>query len=190
MRTLTTCNGTYTRDAQGVWRYPWGHPVPGAVDLTLSDLMTIDATVGCTEGIEALRPLTAAERRWLSGQSSAPDQILVRERPGHRPHAGDLIIAMSAPELHAMTMLTVADIAEAAGVSKSTIDSYRYRGYLPEPQLTRGRTPLWARPIVRRWLNDRPGSGWRSDIYLDAPAATATAGGGDPIVLPETVPAA
>jgi predicted DNA-binding transcriptional regulator AlpA len=189
MRTLTTCN-TYTRDAQGVWRYPWGHPVPSAIDLTLSDLMAIDGTVGCTEGIEALRPLTAAERRWLTGESTATDEILVRERPGHRPHAGDLIVGMSAPELHAMTMMTVADIAEAAGVSKSTIDSYRYRGYLPQPQITRSRTPLWARPIVRRWLDDRPGSGWRSDMYVDVPATTAVPKAGDAVVIPEPAPAA
>lgn len=171
MRTFTTCNDTYTRDARGVWRYPWGSPVQKAVDLTLSDLMAIDGTVGCIEAIESLRPLTAAERRWLTGQSTAIDYILVRERPGHRPHAGDLIVGMSAPELHAMTMLTVVDIADAADVSKSTIDSYRYRGLLPEPQLTRSRTPLWARPIVRRWLEDRPGAGWRSDIYVTAPTA-------------------
>lgn len=185
MRTLTTCNDTYTRDAHGIWCYPWGHPVPKAIDLTLSDLMAIDGTVGCTEGIEALRPLTAAERRWLTGQSTGTDQILVRDRPGHRPHAGDLIVGMSAPELQAMTMLTVADISEAAGVSKSTIDSYRYRGYLPEPQIIRGRTPLWARPIVRRWLDDRPGPGWRSDLYVDESATSATPAAGDVVVLPD-----
>ena len=189
MRTLTTCNDTYTRDADGVWRYPWGHPVPGAIDLTLSDLLSIDATVGCTEAIEALRPLSPAERRWLTGQSTAIDQIPVRKRPGVRPHAGDLIIGMSAPELHAMTMMTVGDVAEAAHVSKSTIDSYRYRGYLPEPQITRSRTPLWARPIVRGWLEHRPGAGWRSDIYLDAPVATSTPAD-DGVSLPEPVPAA
>ncbi len=189
MRTLTTCNDTYTRDAQGVWRYPWGHPVPSAVDLTLADLMAIDATVGCTEGIECLRPLTVAEREWLAGRSTSIDQILVRKRPGVRPHAGDLIVGMSAPELHAMTMLTVVDVAQAAGVSKSTIDSYRYRGLLPAPQITRGRTPLWARPIVRRWLADRPGAGWRSDIYDEA-TATATADDAGIVALPDPVSAA
>ena len=138
--------------------------------------------------------MSPAEWRWLMGQSTAVDQILVRNRPGRRPHAGDLIIAMSAPELHPMTMLTVADIADAAGVSKSTIDSYRYRGYLPEPQVTRSRTPLWARPIVHRWLEDRPGAGWRSDVYAEAAAATATAADDDVAlpepVLPEPVPTA
>jgi predicted DNA-binding transcriptional regulator AlpA len=95
---------------------------------------------------------------------------------------GDLIVGMQAPELHILTMLTVGDIAEVAGVSKATIDSYRYRGVLPEPQATSGRTPLWARPIIRHWLATRSGPGWRSDLYGERDAAN---GGG-----PETSPAA
>ena len=163
--TLRCCNGTYLRDRDAVWRYPWGDPVPGAVDLTLADLMAIDETVGSTEGLGGLRELNAAERRWLTGESTSIEQVLVRRRGNQRPNVGDLIVGMLAPELHALTMMTVSDIAEAAGVSKATIDSYRYRGYLPEPQATRGRTPLWSRPIVRHWLSTRPGCGWRTDIY-------------------------
>lgn len=53
----------------------------------------------------------------------------------------------------------------AASVSKATIDSYRHRGSLPTPQVVRGRTPLWARPIISHWLATRPGPGWRSDLY-------------------------
>ncbi len=161
---LKACNGTYTRRVDG-WYYPWGEQVPGATDLTLADLMSIDGDVECAEGLHAFRPLTAAERRWLSGDAAAIDQVMVRHRNGRRPNAGDLIIGMQAPELHALTMMTVSDIAHAAGVSKATIDSYRYRGYLLEPQVVRGRTPLWARPVIARWLATRPGSGWRTDIY-------------------------
>jgi hypothetical protein len=160
---LRCCNGTYTRFDDG-WHYPWGDLVPGASDLALADLMQID-DVQVTAEIEAFRPLTDAERRWLAGDANAVDEIILRRRNGYRPNTGDLIIGMLAPELHAQTMLTVGDIAAAAGVSKATIDSYRYRGYLPEPQIVRGRTPLWARPIVRHWLETRPGSGWRTDIY-------------------------
>lgn len=171
---LRCCNGTYVRDADG-WHYPWGEPVAAATDLTLADLMAIDDDVQCAEKLGAMRPLTPPERRWLAGESSAIDQVLLRRRPGHRPNAGDLIVGMMATELHALTMMTVSDIAEVAGVSKATVDSYRYRGYLPAPQIIRGRTPLWARPIVHHWLRTRPGSGWRSDIY---PAAAPDGGDG------------
>ena len=158
------CNGTYAR-VDGIWRYPWGDAVPGATDLTLGDLIRIDSRCDCAEAVRTFRPLSEAERGWLSGDASMVDQVMFRRRPGYRPHAGDLIISLMAPELHPMAMLTVGDIAEAADVSKATIDSYRYRGYLPEPQAARGRTPLWARPIVIHWLATRPGSGWRTDIY-------------------------
>lgn len=158
------CNGTYAR-VDGVWRYPWGDDVPGATDLTLGDLIRLDGHGDCVEMLRTFRPLSEAERRWLSGDDSVVDQVMFRRRPGYRPHAGDLIISLMAPELHPLALLTVAEIAEAAEVSKATIDSYRYRGYLPEPQAARGRTPLWARPIVRHWLETRPGPGWRTDIY-------------------------
>lgn len=158
------CNGTYAR-IDGVWRYPWGDEVVGATDLTLGDLIQIDNQCDCAEAVRTFRPLTDAERRWLAGDASMSDQVMFRRRPGFRPHAGDLIIGLLAPELHPLTMLTVGEIAEAAGVSKATIDSYRYRGCLPEPQASRGRTPLWARPVVRHWLSTRPGPGWRTDIY-------------------------
>jgi predicted DNA-binding transcriptional regulator AlpA len=163
MRELTYCSGTYRRDEDGVWRYPWGDPVLGAADLTLAELMSIDG-VGDAASL-ASRPLNEDERAWLAGTTADMENVLVVRHAGRPPNAGDLVIGMSAPELQVTTMLTVADIAELAGVSKATIDSYRYRGYLPEPQIVRGRTPLWARPIVRHWLETRPGSGWRTDIY-------------------------
>jgi hypothetical protein len=172
---LTCCDGTYTRDRRGVWRYPWGEPVPGATDLTLADVLALQVQEDELECL-AMRPLSAAERAWIRGEPTGIDVVLVREPPrGGEPGPGDLIVGMLAPELHVVTMLTVADIGELAGVSKTTIDSYRYRGYLPAPQVTKGRTPLWARPIVRRWLATRPGCGWRTDLY----GATSAASGGD-----------
>jgi hypothetical protein len=174
-RELRSCNGTYVRDPAEVWRYPWGDPVPGATDMTLSDLMALDPTSAAYELMEQFRPLNAAELRWLAGRRPDFDEVLVRRRGSRPPHAGDLVVGMHAPELHVMAMMTVTDIAKDADVSKATIDSYRYRGYLPEPQVVRGRTPLWARPIVQRWLNTPPGCGWRSDVYgSSTPASKAS----------------
>jgi hypothetical protein len=165
MRVLRACNDTYVRGRDEVWRYPWGDPVPGASDLTLSELMALDPASSATELMAWYRPLNESEQAWLAGRPVDVDQLLVRRR-GSRPlHAGDLLAGIQAPELSVLAMMTVNDIAEQAGVSKATVDSYRYRGDLPTPQVTCGRTPLWARPIVNRWLASRPGCGWRSDVY-------------------------
>lgn len=163
--TLVCCNETYIRRSDG-WHYHWGEPVPGAQDLTLADLMLVDEDVDCADTLGTFRDLTQAERRWLSGDHGAINEVLLCQNAnGRRPHAGDLIIGLLAPELHVQLMLTVGDLATAANVSKATIDSYRYRGYLPNPQVTQGRTPLWARPVISRWLATRPGPGWRTDLY-------------------------
>jgi len=79
----------------------------------------------------------------------------------------DRVVGLDAPELHVRAMLTIADIADVTGVAPDTIAAYRYRGYLPEPQAVIGRTPVWSRPIIRHWLETRPGNGWRTDIYGD-----------------------
>jgi len=161
---LRCCNDTYTRDERA-WRYPWGDPVPGASDLTLGDLLVLGQSLGSIDDVGTFRELSPAERRWLTGESTCTEQVALRRRQGFTPHVGDLIVGLSAPELQAPAMLTVGDIADAAGVTKATIDSYRYRGYLPQPQVVRGRTPLWTRPVVHHWLASRPGPGWRTDIY-------------------------
>lgn len=163
---LRYCNGTYIRDPEGIWRYTWGDPIPGAVDLTLADLLAIDHPPDDTSSTASSRPVTREELEWLRDENL--DNVLVRRNGRSTPTAGDLIVGMSAPELQVHTMLTVGDIATLAEVSKATIDSYRYRGYLPAPQSIRGRTPLWSRPIIQRWLHTRPGCGWRSDIYGNA----------------------
>jgi hypothetical protein len=154
---LRFCQGTYVRGDDGIWRYAWGDPVPGASDLTVADLLMI--------GESSAGPLTDAEHAWASGLKDLSDEVLVRPTNGRRPDARDLVVGMQAPELQMTLMLTVEQIAERAYVTKATIDSYRYRGYLPEPQGIVGRTPLWARPIIAHWLAHRPGPGWRSDIY-------------------------
>ena len=163
---LRYCDGTYVRDPEGTWRYSWGDAVPGAVDLTLADLLAIHQPAFDPATPLDARPVGRQELEWLRDENL--DNVLVRRNGRGAPTSGDLIVGMSAPELQVHTMLTVGDIAELAKVSKATIDSYRYRGYLPAPQVIRGRTPLWSRPVVQRWLQTRPGCGWRSDIYGDA----------------------
>jgi hypothetical protein len=150
---LRYANDTYERDEFGVWRYRWGDPVPGARDLTLADLLAIH-----TSDVAATRELGRAELEWLSGERDDIGDVLVQQHGDRTPTTGDLVVGMAAPELHVQLMLTVADVADLAHVSKATIDSYRSRGSLPEPQVQRGRTPLWSRPVIRRWLATRPGA--------------------------------
>ncbi|GGI03007.1 helix-turn-helix transcriptional regulator [Egicoccus halophilus] len=173
-RELTCCNDTYVRGTDAVWRYRWSEPVPGAVDLTLADVFAIH--LGPNDSVP-MRQLSPDEVSWVKGEAADLENVLLRpSRNGRSAGVGDLVVGMQAPELHVLTMLTVADIGQLAGVSKATIDSYRYRGYLPAPQATRGRTPLWARPIIRHWLDNRPGCGWRTDLY-GSTLESARAGG-------------
>jgi predicted DNA-binding transcriptional regulator AlpA len=150
---LRYANGTYERDQLGVWRYSWGDPVPGARDLTLADLLAIHAS-----DVAATRELGRAELEWLAGEREDIGEVLLQQHGDRTPTTGDLVVGMAAPELHVQLMLTVADVADLAHVSKATIDSYRSRGTLPEPQVQRGRTPLWSRPVIQRWLTLRPGA--------------------------------
>lgn len=142
--------------------------MPGATDLTLSDLVSTPARAPFAEQVCRFRPLTVDERRWLAGVSPASDDVFVRSRQPARHDGHDLVVGMSAPELDPDTMMTLGDIADAAGASKATIDSRRFRGCLPGPQAPRGRTPLWARPVVDRWIADHPeiAALFRHDVRL------------------------
>jgi predicted DNA-binding transcriptional regulator AlpA len=159
---LRCCNDTYARGHDAVWRYDWGEPVPGAQDLTLGlarRLALVDAPPATPledAGVVRLLESFGLSEPWMAD-------------PGDPDTA---VLGLLAPELTASAMLTVADVGQLAGVSKATIDSYRYRGYLPEPQFVKVRTPLWTRPVIRHWLQQRPGCGWRTDIYGERSSAT------------------
>jgi predicted DNA-binding transcriptional regulator AlpA len=155
---VTFCHGTYHRHPNGIWTYAWQEPVPGARDLTLREALAqcvVDpASVGDGQ-------LTREEWEWATGFGPISRPVVTETREGRR----EVVVGMTAPELNVLYMLTVAEVADLAAVSKATIDSYRYRGYLPEPQVVKGRTPLWTRPVIRHWLRSRPGPGWRTDVY-------------------------
>lgn len=52
-------------------------------------------------------------------------------------------------------LLTVGEVAEAAGVTESTIRAYKARGQMPAPSVVYGRTPLWRESAVNEWLAER-----------------------------------
>lgn len=47
--------------------------------------------------------------------------------------------------------LTISDIAEATGLKVDTINKYRTRNTLPEPDSKIGRTPVWKRDTIETW---------------------------------------
>ena len=129
------CCGTYRRDHAGTWRYPWGDPVPGAVDVTLADLIATDAQADVSSSIPF-------QFRGLGDGHTEGDEAVV--------------VGLSAPELQHHLMLSAGEIAVLASEPVATIDRELRLGNLPAPRRLRGE-PLWSRPVVERWLSMRSG---------------------------------
>lgn len=55
----------------------------------------------------------------------------------------------------ARSFLTIADVAQAAGVSHSTLRSYLAREQMPAPTGRLGRTPYWDAATIQPWLDAR-----------------------------------
>lgn len=56
---------------------------------------------------------------------------------------------------------TSQQLADLLGIKRASIHRYRTRGDIPDPDETVGRTPLWSKPRIDKWLAERPGHGWR-----------------------------
>jgi len=153
--------GAYERVGPDEWIYPWGEIVPGARDLTAADVLRVGMPGAAGPG---------DRESLLQAMMEDPLACHVDVADGEpEADAHTRVVGMYAPELHACAMLTISDIAELLEVAPDTVAAYRYRGYLPEPQAMIGRTPVWARPIVRQWVGSRPGNGWRTDLYGGRP---------------------
>lgn len=62
-----------------------------------------------------------------------------------------------APEMPSPNdLLTTDQVAELAGVKPMSIHQYRQRGAIPEPDQYVGRTPVWKRRTIDKWLAERP----------------------------------
>jgi predicted DNA-binding transcriptional regulator AlpA len=51
--------------------------------------------------------------------------------------------------------LTIADVAQLAGVTHSTLRAYLAREQMPQPSGRIGRTPYWMPETIQPWLDAR-----------------------------------
>lgn len=51
--------------------------------------------------------------------------------------------------------LTNDEVAELTGLKYDTLYTYRRRNIFPEPDIYIGRTPVWSRATIEKWLKDR-----------------------------------
>lgn len=57
--------------------------------------------------------------------------------------------------------MSVQSVADLAGLTVRSVSSYLARGAMPEPDYRVGKSPLWKTETIERWLEGRPGKGWR-----------------------------
>lgn len=57
-----------------------------------------------------------------------------------------------------------AELAEITGISASTLRSYYSSGRMPRPDATIGTTPGWTEKTIHEWMDNRPGTGARTDL--------------------------
>lgn len=55
-----------------------------------------------------------------------------------------------------LDLLDTAGVAELAGLPPATIRTYLHRGAIPEPDFRAGRSPVWRRKTIEKWLATRP----------------------------------
>lgn len=170
----------YRRDRRGRWRYTRsGRPVPGARDLTLSDLynFALDADIvlvptslaGADELMWCRRVAVGERAIFLDGLP-----LVVLEVPGEEWEARQYApIGLVAPELIPQRLLGLAEVAKMAGISYQTAAAYLCRREqvpaehrFPEPVARFAGTPVWSAPVVGEWLQRRPGRAGRPSAKI------------------------
>lgn len=169
---LTCCEGTYERHPDG-WRYWWGDPVLGAVDLTISNHYDLKV-VGKVVLVPASLAHNEPDLAWVLDEAGAVSQErLDRMRALDPSIAIDVMavplaewdrraaepIGMDAPELYPPRLLDTAAVAALVGVSPATIRSYMARGAMVRSQGHLGGSAWWTRPVIDWWIAHRPGQG-------------------------------
>jgi hypothetical protein len=155
----------YVRGTDGVWRYSWGYPVPGARDVTLGERYGFPVVVESSGPVVRvpIRMFRDPELSWVYGRyydpwSKAPFVLVPLQV--WQEHTSR-VVGMDAPELDATRMLDTASVALRCGCGVRTISSYLARSMMPLPVVRIGGSPLWPEPVIARWQETRPGRGGR-----------------------------
>lgn len=161
------CPPGYRRDGAGRWRYTvTGGVVTGAHDVTLRNLYAFTRADGVIEV-----PLEEAQiddnLAWcldfrgdlrISSAGSRARTVIAVPADAWDERAR-LPLTVYAPELTPDQLLDTDGVAALAAVDRSTVAAYLARGQLPEPVARLGNSPVWSRPVIRQWLDSRPGPG-------------------------------
>lgn len=161
---LRVGGGNYVRIG-GQWLYTaTGYVVPGAADVTLGQRYAAAPQVERNG-----RNFVLLDVAWLSGSEARRELSwsagYVVDFDGARPRLtaavpaaefarrADVVVGLTAPELDAANLLTASVIAEALGVTRSTVNAYHSRGQMPPPAVVLNRRlPLWPQPVIDHWL--------------------------------------
>ena len=153
----------YVRSATGEWEYEWGGVVPGARDLRLSDRYSFpeeDLGAGRKQLLLPLRVWQADPAlAWCAAywEPRARDEVIRVPKTAWEAH--DEVTGMTAPELH--HLLDTAAVAQMVGCRPNTITVYLAKGHMPQPVFRFGGSPTWPEPLIRHWLETRPGKAGR-----------------------------
>jgi hypothetical protein len=149
----------YRRDNRGTWRYDDGTSVPGARDVTIATLWRLDGDpvvvpddlVRCAAELAWCADVGVSTETFVGGgRRKVAVAAWSVEREDWDDHA-HWPLTLEAPELSAVRLWGVADVAEWLAVSPSTVTAYLSRGLLPQPQVRIGGRPGWSVAILLRW---------------------------------------
>jgi predicted DNA-binding transcriptional regulator AlpA len=131
-------------------------PVPAALTITAADLLDGDATRGAVMPIGDITIDADGNRPARTGRWRDDLALWAARRDGGR-HLAGCVVQLTAPELTAEQLLSVAELAEVAGVGASTLRAYLARGEgdVPAPQAIVGGRSMWSRPVAEEWAEQR-----------------------------------
>ena len=156
----------YVRSVVGEWEYEWGGVVPGARDLRLSDRYSFPEEDLADGRQVLLLPLALWQAdpalSWCAAywDPRARDEMIRVPKAAWDAH--DEVVGMTAPELH--HLLDTAAVAKLLRCRPNTITVYLAKGLMPQPVYRFGGSPTWPEPLIRHWLETRPGKAGAAEL--------------------------
>lgn len=128
-------------------------PVPAAMTVTAADLLDGHGDPARARALDVgeVRPDAPPPGRWLDHLA------LWASRRDRGRSFSESVVKVAAPELTGDQLVGVAQMAEIAGVTASTLRAYIARGEadVPQPQATVSGRAVWARPVADEWAEYR-----------------------------------